>query len=141
MSDSEPQYRTPYADDAVHINDSTDPDEVHDFVRRRALNPFEVNDAVVWNFSTHEPNHNALEIAVQQFEGDRFLIPYQLNQTWAYLQMVLPQRIREATVLRYDASRGYYDIYRNFYQDVDVGEAAAVKSELARDLGEAFDWW
>lgn len=141
MSDSKPEFSTPYADDAVHINDGTDIEEIHEFIRRRALNPREISGAIVWNFSTHEPNTSALEIAVEQFEDDRYAIPYQLNQTWAYMQHTLPRQIKRSTILRYNSSRGYYDIYRNFYQDDSFEEASNLRSQLAKQVNRDHGRW
>lgn len=137
MSDKAPAYRTPYAEDAVYINSSTSADELHQFVRKRAAEPIEVEDALVWNFSTHKANRSALNVAVEQFEDDRYTIPYQLNQTWAYIQSILPHSLRKATVLRYNSSHGYYDVYRNFYQESVPHVQEEEQSRVAKAFHEA----
>ena len=128
--------RSPYADDALDVENGTQPEEIQRFVHRRAINPIVIDDKVVWNFNNHEVNMDQLESQVGNFMNDKFLIPHQTSGAWGYMVCLLPLEIREAEILAYDQTRGQYNPYPNFIRHTDGIENARVRQEIAEAIQE-----
>lgn len=111
MSD---EHRTPYTDDMLRVEQGTGPEEIREFVRRRALNPLEVEGVTIWNFNNHEINMEALERDVKEFNRDEYVIPYQASGVWGYMVILFPKRLQEAEILAYQQDRGRYIPYPNY---------------------------
>jgi hypothetical protein len=124
---------TPYADDALLVNEDTSLDEVQNFIKQRVENPEVVDGVIVWNFSSHEIDHDALEKAVdRKLERDMYCVPYQVTGTWSYMFSMLPERLQRAEVLIYNTNSGRYNAYRNFLRDAPSEVHDRFKSDLAQ---------
>lgn len=121
----EDENRTPYADDALNVENGTPPDEVQHFVERRAMNPVKVAGLTVWNFNNHTINQEKLAKQAGDFIYDEYVIPFQASGVWGYMIQLLPERIAEAEILTYNQSRGQYNPYPNYirHSDEDINDA------------------
>jgi len=106
--------RSPYADDAIRIDEDTTPEEIHSFVDRRTRNPILIGESAVWNYSTHEPDMEELRKKVEEVGKDEFVIPFQVTGIWGYMQELLPREIREKSLLVYHEDLGEYKAFPNF---------------------------
>jgi hypothetical protein len=126
--------RTEYTEDALEVQNGTQPEEIQAFVERRATNPVEVGDLLVWNFNNHKVNIEALESQADGFIYDEYVIPYQASGVWAYMTTLLPELIREAEILAYDQSRGQYNPYPNFFRHTDAEDNDVIKRAIEEQL-------
>lgn len=123
-------------DDAIRVDADTDAEDVHEFVKRRVRNPVEADGGLVWNFSTHEPNETMLNSGTLIIKGEHFVIPYQYHEVWRYIGHLLPPKINQAIVLRYNPEDRYYDVYKNYFRDTDEEERNTMKDELKQIVEE-----
>lgn len=130
------EYRTPYADDALDVENGTQPEELQDFVERRALNPIKIEGLIVWNFNNHIVDEQALREQSRNFLNDEFVIPYQASGAWGYMVTLLPTRIREAEILTYSQSRGRYNPYPNFIRHSEDATNENIRRRLTERLQE-----
>lgn len=100
-------------DDALFIKSSTQPEDVKRYVRQQVRNPIVFDGNRVWNFSSYEFDRDCFSSKRE----NEFVIPYGVPGTWAYMFMLLPERIREAELLIYQQGRNEYIAYKNFYRE------------------------
>lgn len=122
--------RTPYRDDMLRVEQGTQPEEIREFVARRAKNPEEIAGVRIWNFNNHELNKEALREQADDLRQDEYLIPYQASGVWAFMASLLPQRIRTVEVLTYQQERGRYVPYPNYFYHSDPTDNNGLTSEL-----------
>lgn len=125
-----------YADDGLMIDDETEAEDLQEFVERRTRNPFVMDGTMVWNFSSHRTDPDALESAVEQkLEGESYIIPFQVTGVWGYMTHIIPDSIaRNAQVLVYIEGDEEYVEYENLVTDMDGDEIDEFKTELENDL-------
>lgn len=127
-------HRTPYADDALRVEQGTQPEDIQEFVQRRALDPHEIHGVKVWNFNNHTINEDALRRDVVEFHYQKYVIPYQASGVWAYMATLLPAEIREAEILAYRQQEGEYMPFPNYFRHSDSGgnhdTRAAIRDSL-----------
>lgn len=139
MTDKEEKksFGTAYADDALLVDESTTLDEVQEFIRGRVEDPCIIDGTVVWNFSSHNVDQDALEKAVdRKLQKDVYVIPYQVTGTWSYMFTILPDHLQRAEVLVYKTSTGRYNAYKNFLREAPEEVHEDFKSDLARRVHE-----
>jgi hypothetical protein len=122
-----------FADDALFISENTTADEVKEFLRRRVENPHLFDNAVVYDFNSHEIDAQALEDAVQgKLQGEKYLIPYQVTGTWGFMYHLLPNSIKEAEILVYHPQDEEYYAYQNFYPEIPPEVQEEFTHQLSR---------
>lgn len=137
MTDDKRNFGTPYADDALLVDGDTSLEEVQNFIRRRVDDPHIVDETVVWNFSSHYVDQDALEEAVEKkLERDIYVIPYQATGTWSYMFTILPEKLQREEVLIYNTSTGRYNAYTNFLREAPSEVHEDFRSDLARRVHE-----
>lgn len=135
--DKDKQFGTAYADDALLVDGDTSLDEVQDFIRRRVDSPHIIDGTVIWNFSSHEVDEDALETAVdRKLERDKYVIPYQVTGTWSFMFSILPKQLREAEILVYKTSSGRYNAYRNFLRTAPDEVHETFRSDMGQRVHE-----
>ena len=122
---------TPYRTEALYMTEDTSVSDVLDFMRSCIENPIEVEDKIVWNFSTHEIDSEALEGVAEKRE-DKFIIPYQVTGAWGFMFTVLPEEVRNAEILVYDTGAGDYKAYRSLYRTTAQARIDQMKDDLSR---------
>lgn len=128
-----------FAEDALLINEDTEPEEVKSFLRRRVEDPYQFdNGSVVYDFNSHEIDAQALEEAVEdKLRGDKYLIPYQVTGTWGFMYHLLPDDVKEAEILVYHPGDEEYYAYQNFYPEVPSEVQDEFRHQLSRLAVEA----
>lgn len=124
---------TPYRQNALYVTESTSVDEVMAYLRHCVENPLEVGDKLVWNFSTHEPDTDALE-EVKEKNQDKFVVPYQVTGMWGFMFGLIPDDVKDGDILVYHEDDGQYYAYRNFYRTTPVERQQQIREDLARRL-------
>ena len=84
-------------EDALYVKDSTTVEEILRYVRDCTVNPTRYEGHTIWNYSSYEFDEEVFK-GKQQKE---LLIPYEVTGTWAFMYMLLPEKIRQAEVLVY----------------------------------------
>lgn len=126
--------RTPYADDALRVENGTTPDEIREFVRRRGSNPRRIGGLRVWNFNNHELNVEALREQGDDFLYDDYVVPYQASGVWAYMASLLPKEVKEAEILAYNQENGRYLPYPNYFRHSDRGPNQETLTDIAKAI-------
>lgn len=99
------------------MTSDTELDEVLDFIKNRTRNPYTVNGKIIWDFSNHKPDMEALEFATEnKLENDEYVIPFQVTGTWGFIIQLLPDRLRNAEILVFKKQYGDYAAYQNMYR-------------------------
>lgn len=132
----ENRHRTKYAEDALRVENGTQPDEIQDFVERRAENPFEVNGVIVWDFNNHALNAEALREQSDDLLYDEYVIPYQASGVWGYMVTLLPERIREAEILTYRQREGEYAPFPNYIRHSDPEVNNGLRSDIRKSIDD-----
>lgn len=126
---------TKYEDDALKMTSETTVDEVQSFVRRRTQNPYIVGGKVIWNFSNHKPDMEALEFAANnKLENDKYVIPFQVTGSWGFMVQFLPQQLQRSEILVYKQQYGDYAAYTNLAAKLTEEELQEWRREAASDL-------
>lgn len=116
----------------LQITSSTDADELVDFVKQQAENPFQYEGTTVYNFSTHKIDKEALKEGIEnKFNRNLYQIPMQVLTGQAFVQAVLPQQIQESEILLYRPEENDYYAYRNFVRDTPGEYQDKVRQEIA----------
>jgi len=106
---------------------------VRDFIRGRVNNPHVVGETIVWNFSSHNVDEEALREAVdRKLERDKYVIPYQVTGTWSFMFTILPEALQRAEILVYKTNTGRYNAYKNFLRQAPGEVHQDFRSDLAR---------
>lgn len=129
---------TPEADDAVRVTKETEPPELRDFAKNRAMHPrvIEVEDkeVTIWNFSTHAIDELALYDVVPNLNREKYVIPYQLPGVWGYFHSILPDEILEAELLVYSMRDEEYKAFPNFGRFSDSEKNKQTREEIKEEL-------
>jgi hypothetical protein len=132
LVDSEDRIETSgYRDDMLYMKEDTTTAEVIDFMRRCIETPVVAHGKIVWNFSTHEIDEEAIK-SLEDKEQDRFVIPYQVTGAWGYMFSLLPEEIRESEILVYDPSNERYMAYRSLYRTTADERIDQIRKDLSR---------
>jgi len=123
---------TPYREEALYVTEDTSVDEVVAYLRHCIENPIERGENIIWNFSTHEIDWDALDI--ESKDQTRFIIPYQVTGTWGFIYQLLPEDIKSAELLVYHGDDETYYAYRNFYRTTGDERQDQVRQDLGRRL-------
>lgn len=122
---------TPERDDGIRITEETEASDLREFTKRRATEPIELDDGVVvWNFSTHEVDREALALVAPALQQDRYIIPYQVPGAWGYIQTLLPEEIRRAELLVYSIRDSRYKAFPNFSRESKAEADAALRGSI-----------
>lgn len=124
---------TPYRDDALYMTEDTSVGDVIEFLRRSIEDPIEDGDLVIWNFSTHEMDREAID-ALKRKEQDHFVIPYQVTGAWGFMFNLLPEEIKDAEILVYDPKKGHYMAYRSLYRTTADDRMDQIRQDLSRRM-------
>jgi len=122
-----------YRDDMLYMEEETSTGEVIEFMRRCIENPVTVDGKVVWNFSTHEIDPEAIA-ALRRKEQDRFVIPYQVTGAWGFMFTLLPEEIRDAEILIYDPADEEYMAYRSLHRTTAEDRMEQIRYDLSRRM-------
>jgi len=116
----------------LNITSSTEADELVDFAKKQANNPFQYNKTTVYNFSTHEIDVDALKSGIDsKFNRNLYQIPMQILTGQAFIQSILPKQIQESEILLYRPEENDYYAYRNFVRDTPSEYQDKVRQEIA----------
>lgn len=127
--------KTPYEDDSLMMSSDTALEEVQSFVRRRLQNPYMINGKVIWNFSNHKPDLDALEFCTRnKLEEDRYVIPFQVTGTWGFMVQLLPEDMKKYELLVYKPQYEDYAAYKNLRGEIDDEELEDFTEGLEEDL-------
>lgn len=125
--------REQFANDGLRVTHDTDIDEVKGFLRRRTEKAINYRGTIVWNYSSHSPDYDALEYAIEQkLENRRYVIPFQVGSTWATMYYLLPESLKQAEVLVYKPSSGQYRAYKNFYDEITPESSEEFTYQLSK---------
>lgn len=105
----------PSHDDGLRIEYDTERSDILEFLDARLREPAKVGDAIVWNFHSRDLDAQALVEA--ELDPGRYLVPYQVSGTWAFMSDVLPADVSRATLLAYKVEKGEYQTFGNFVGD------------------------
>lgn len=119
-------------DDAMFVQESTTTDEVLRYVRSRLRNPEKFDGNTVWNFSSYEFDQDRFT----QKREDRFIIPYEVAGTWAFMYALMPEEVREAELLVYQDGQDEYIAYKNFYREVPQLQREEFRTSMSKLLSE-----
>lgn len=139
--DQDDAFSTSYADDALFLKDSTTIDDIHQWLAERLNDPLIIDGKIIWSFSKHTVDVEALEAIVGNLERDRYRIPYEVKEAWAYMSFVLPLYVREAGVLHYQPTYGGYKEFDNFFTMSNAPGRKEVREELADVVENNLDSW
>jgi len=128
------EYRTPYSDDALRVDNGTTPNEIQSFVVRRALNPIEISGVRIWNFNNHELNRDSLDTQVDGFMYDEYMIPFQASGVWGYMTQLLPPKISEVEILTYQQDTGKYIPFPNYIRHSENQDTDALRESIGNAL-------
>lgn len=123
-------------DNSLYVKDSTQVEELIDYVRARATNPIQHEGHTIWNFSSYEFDEEAFTSKHEK----ELLIPYELQGTWSFMYTLLPHRIRKAEVLVYREQENEYVAFKNFYRQLPPVRREEVQSTIAKEIGEK-EWY
>lgn len=125
-----------YAEDGLMMEDSTTSQELMDFVQRRTRNPFVMKGKMIWNYSSHKADADALERAVnEKLDGERYMIPFQVTGVWGYMTHLVPDQVsRNASILVYLQDDEEYVEYENLLEDLNGERMSDFKTDLENDL-------
>lgn len=126
---------TPYADDALRKSgNDIYPDDVQEFVIRRAKNPVVVDGLTVYNFSNHEVDKEQLEQQVDELIGDEYIIPYSVEGIWGYMVRLLPEKLRNLEILAYNKKREEYNPYPNLIRHSNEDDNEETRRRIEEQL-------
>lgn len=130
---------TMYADDSLgdednRVADSTTPEDIRDFVERRAVDPIVIDGVVVWNFSNHEVDMETLREDIEDFRFYRYVIPFDASGVWGYIVELLPEQIASAEVLTYSKGQERYLPMPNYSWHSDDGEDEEFRKRLEAEV-------
>lgn len=124
-----------YADDAPEIDEQTTPEELLDFVRKRTQNPYVIDGTVIFNYSSHPVDEDALETAAEQkLREDIFIVPFQVTGAWSFIMTVLPEDLQEAEILIYRNHLNEYFAYKNLGRELPREMKQEFQTELAGEI-------
>lgn len=128
--------RTEYANDALVMESDTTLEELKEFVERRTRNPYIMHGTLVWNFSSHSIDSEALSKAAKsKLDGDKYIIPFQVTGVWGYMTHLIPDSVSlNSQVLVYLKDDLEYVEYDNLLTETDSGVIEEFKTELEDDL-------
>lgn len=122
--------------DAMYVTEDTSPEDILEYVRKRATNPKRINGKLVWNFSSYEIDEEGLDLSSKKM--DEFVIPYSVTGTWGFMYALLPERIREAELLVWRTDVEEYYAYRNQYAELPQEQRDEYRRALAKELSEDY---
>lgn len=126
------------ADDGLYIDGDTTIEEIKEFLKNRAENPVVIDDTVIWDFCGYERKEEHLREAVQhKLRENRYIIPFQVTGSWGLMFHLLPESLKDAEILVYDARQETYKGYKNFAQDMAREQEDAFRQDLARRVADA----
>lgn len=121
----------------LNIYQTTDADEVIEFIKEQARNPIEIQGTTVYDFSTHETDKEALNHAIQtKLERDLYMIPIQIQTASLLMQTILPNKLKRSEVLFYNPEEGEYYAYKNFLRDLPSELWNEEQEEIAKIIKE-----
>lgn len=116
----------------LQIDESTTIDELVEYTKEQADNPYKHNETTVYNFSTHKIDEEALKRGIEEkFNRDLYQIPMQILTGQVFVQSILPQRIRESEILLYRVDEEDYYAYNNFVRDAPSEFQQKIQQEIA----------
>ena len=126
---------TAYSSNRLTVDDDTSVEEVRQYAKTKALEPTIIRGVTVWNFSSHKLDVESFRDLVDKLDGDRYIIPYQVQSVWAYMvSKVLPRKIRNARMLVYSKQVDGYTEVPNHIRESDDDEDRATRAELANRI-------
>lgn len=123
-----------YADDALNVQNGTQPEEVREFVKKRSTEPIKIQEKIVWNFNNHPVKEELLREQSRKFQQDRFVIPFQATGAWGYMVQLLPTEIKEAEILAFDRKNKRYNPYPNFLRYSSQEEEDATREWIKEQI-------
>jgi len=126
------------ADDGLYIDKDTTVEEIKAFLQRRAENPIVIDSVTIWDFCGYDRDGEALEKAVKRkLKHDKYIIPFQVSGTWGTMFHLLPESLKEAEILVYDARAEVYKGYKNYTREMAMEQRNAFKYDLAKRVKDA----
>lgn len=123
---------TKYTEDAPEIDDTTEFEELIEYARKRIENPIEIKGTSIYHFSSHEPDLDALEDAIdKKLRRDEYIVPLQVTSGWMFIQELLPQHIKESELLIYREDIEEYYAYKSFIRECPEESIQKLKEEFA----------
>lgn len=128
-----------FADDALVMNRQTTLGDIQGFIRDRTRSPRVIRDnnekTIIWDYSPHEIDHEALEKA--NLHRSEYTIPFNIGSVWGLCMTLLPKRIQEAEILRYDVQEGVYVPYHSFNRDMTEGEVQDFRNSIEKIMKQS----
>lgn len=123
-------------DDAPVVTEDTEAWELQEYALTRTANPLEMNGCTIYNYSSHVPDYDALEIKTRQIPDGEYITPFQVTSGWSYIWALLPRKLkRNSDFLIYIAHEERYSHYPNFF-NVKVsgcGSNLETKNDIAME--------
>lgn len=123
---------TDYANDVPDINEETTAEELIEYTEKRIREPIVINGTIIWNFSSHEVDRQALKEAVEgKLVRDKYMVPFQVSGAWSFMMTLLPQPVREAEILIYRNNLGEYYAYQNYNREIPEESRKEIQQKFA----------
>lgn len=117
-------------DDAPIVTEDTESSELREYALKRSKNPIEINGCTVYNYSSHVPDHDALDEKTEETPDGEYIIPFQVTSGWSYIWTMLPGSMkRSSDFLIYITHEGRYSHYPNFYNSNQSRQDSNLKTE------------
>lgn len=121
-----------YRDDSLRLDSNIQPTEVRDFVEGRLKDPIALDggQTMVWTFTNHEIDREALRNEKERLDEDYYVIPYQVPSGWSYMQRLLPMNVRNSPYIVWSNKQHRYRVTPNLRNGAD----AAKDTKFRRDM-------
>jgi hypothetical protein len=121
----------------IEINAGTEPNELIEYTKEQTKNPVEIKNTFVYNYSTHKVDKDALAKAVDgKLERELYRIPMQIMTGEAFIQSILPEKIKQAEILMYRPDEKDYYAYNNYIRNVPVEKRQNITQKIASIIQE-----
>ena len=115
----------------LKINNNTSVDELVEYTRTQLQSPITMNGVTIYNLSTHKPDFNALNHAVQtKLTHDIYVIPIQVTTANIFIYSILPEQLQESEILLYRQKEHSYYAYNNFLSEVSTKCSDSITTEF-----------
>lgn len=130
---------TEYREDNIVVKDDTDIEDLIEYIEDRTANPIEIGDVIVFDYSTHKTDMEALENAVQnKLQRGMYQIPMQVTTGNILVQSLIPYIIRDSEILIYREEKEEYYAYKNHCRSLTQEQKTNVRLKLAENIDQSW---
>lgn len=105
-----------YMEHAPVVEEDTTTKDLLAYVKHQTQHPLQRNGCTVYHYSSHTPNHDALERLAARVNDGEYIVPFQVDSAWSYIWANLPEELRRnADFMFYLAHEQRYKHYPNYY--------------------------